>query len=815
MGARNRSSSIVASSKHAKNTSKHTKQSKPHPSKLSRSVDHTLNAVSATNNKTTYKKQKLNHKLNDTQSKLNKVSDNKHKHKPAGSSDTSLLNVDFSELLVDDDRIDYALNDNNGGENQQEDNDNLLADTEYEQRSNHVEYKSRQFHIPELSTRLPHKTEFGDWIVPKQPLQKPVATTQHDDSDSNDNNSIYDSDSNESNITGNDNDYSELSAAELVAQSHRHNEQRKSTIAQLCNTILSNPEQHIHKVSQLIDICSNDDSLDIRQLCMLSVVELFRDLIPSYRVRLHSPAELAAASKEIKSLWRYETSLLTQYAKYIKLLMELIKQNIHHHRINNIAYTTTVVRCMCRIIEFSYHFNYRKDLLYSVIPLLNNHSTSITAIVSDSLKVMIERDTKNSGDATLDVVKIINQIVKKPKSSVRLAMIDILSHIPLRDKVLTYQSDDSNKSGKPVKRKYETAVVIDERELQHDIAEGNATVDIKQKQKYQISILSELMTIYFRVLKNQQQHHKLLPPVLKGLSRYAYLINIDLVLDLLECLKDIIQQATDQYSTGDNTHISTTTTALHTLDTQSILYCINTAFSVLQGHTGLVLTIDLHSFYTHTYNLLWRFTDSASNTISPLLLQVLQQLFMNTKQLNSSRLIAFMKRLSIISLYVQPHTTIAIVHFMRLMCSRYPSIKSLLDNDTDVASAVYLPYNTQPDYSNAQSCVWWDLLLHTQSYHSMLQQYTSELLHDTPISIDKVRVQAADIYTEFDCSTGGFNPSITPPTHKHIDMDKLSNTALKKVKSQQRIQNRILLQKIQSHSHSQFIQHITHIAQQN
>lgn len=96
--------------------------------------------------------------------------------------------------------------------------------------------------------------------------------------------------------------------------------------------------------------------------------------------------------------------------------------------------------------------------------------------------------------------------------------------------------------------------------------------------KTQTEIVKEVIGVYFFILKMDSEHH-LLPVVLDGLAKFAPLINIELVLELISLLSDRVSE----------------------LKNRSALRCILAAFSCLEGR-GQAIEFDLHAFYKQLYN---------------------------------------------------------------------------------------------------------------------------------------------------------------------------------------------------------------------
>lgn len=119
------------------------------------------------------------------------------------------------------------------------------------------------------------------------------------------------------------------------------------------------------------------------------------------------------------------------------------------------------------------------------------------------------------------------------------------------------------------------------------------------------------------MLKNLQKS-PLLAPVLRGLSRFAHLINMDLLSNVLVLLKDLV--ADEKLSLSDS------------------LNCIVTSFQTfkLQGET---IEVDLKDFYAHFYKVIPNVVAAVSqhDELLPLMLEALDLMLTNKRQVCESR----------------------------------------------------------------------------------------------------------------------------------------------------------------------------------
>ena len=150
--------------------------------------------------------------------------------------------------------------------------------------------------------------------------------------------------------------------------------------------------------------------------------------------------------------------------------------------------------------------------------------------------------------------------------------------------------------------------------------EADGKIDKMQLVKMQSDTLHSVTITYFRIVKaiqqtttTQSQYYKnamtLLPYALEGLAKFAHLIHIDTVLDLMELIKTLLLQQMEDFDCNneDNKpkqHQDQQHLQLH-LSMQTICHCVLTAFKALGG-PGRDLEIDMKEFIMPLYNQITR-----------------------------------------------------------------------------------------------------------------------------------------------------------------------------------------------------------------
>jgi nucleolar complex protein 3 len=121
----------------------------------------------------------------------------------------------------------------------------------------------------------------------------------------------------------------------------------------------------------------------------MSLLVIYKDILPSYRIRLPTTAKMAIkVSKDIQQLWDYERRLLNHYQQYLITLQNIWdtynkNKNSNGNHDNSVAATssknTLAVTCilsMAELLKSAFHFNFRSNLLTAVIRQMNYRNSA-------------------------------------------------------------------------------------------------------------------------------------------------------------------------------------------------------------------------------------------------------------------------------------------------------------------------------------------------------------------------------------------------------------------------------------------------------
>ena len=441
-------------------------------------------------------------------------------------------------------------------------------------------------------------------------------------------------------------------------------------------------------MKQLMQLASYEGDEYTAALGILSLLAIFRDLIPSYRIRLPTAAEMSVkVSLETKRLWDYERALLTHYQQYLALLETFWNKGKRQKSPTRL--TVTSMLCMCELLKVAFHFNFRTNLLTMVMRQINNgQCEEVSNACCSAVEHIFANDAQ--GEVALEATRLLSKAIKDRGFKVKANVLRTFLKLPLRVHIDEAQAAKLATQAKKRKRDKEL------KEIDKELAEGSASVDKILLARCQSDTLQSVTLTYFRILKSDNlssatHFQELLPAALEGLAKFAHLINIDTVMDLLGVLKDLLKN-------------------IDALPLDAALNCVLTAFQTLSG-PGKEMQIDQKEYITPLYTQLTRLIAEPSNRNSvEALLRCLEAAFIKRREYSTTRVAAFLKQILTVAMFAPPSTSVPLIAFGRQLLQRYPAIHQLLENEQDAITAgQYCPDVDDPELSNPFSTSVWEL----------------------------------------------------------------------------------------------------------
>lgn len=215
----------------------------------------------------------------------------------------------------------------------------------------------------------------------------------------------------------------------------------REQIAQLSSNIIGDPEMGTSWLQRLLVFAQRKVSpppgasgrkvpvnVYIRQLALLSLLAVFIDIIPGYRIRaLSEQEERERVSQDVARRREWEQSLVRLYREFLECCEAEIRQR-------DAPLAPVALRCYCTLLVRVPHFNYRKNLLASVIGLMSRAEwTDASEQCATALQQLLRGD--RDGEIGLELVTLLYRMIRERKLAVHANVLDVLVHLRLRDEL--------------------------------------------------------------------------------------------------------------------------------------------------------------------------------------------------------------------------------------------------------------------------------------------------------------------------------------------------------------------------------------------
>ncbi|KAI0736984.1 nucleolar complex-associated protein 3 [Fomitopsis betulina] len=539
----------------------------------------------------------------------------------------------------------------------------------------------------------------------------------------------------------------------------------KEQIAGICQDIVSDPENSIGLLRRLhtfslqeVSTPTHPDPVPndpvIRKMTILSQLAVFKDIIPGYRIRALTDIEKAEkVSQMVQRTRDWEQGLVFVYQNYLRLLEAEIKAKSELFE--------SALQCMCFLLVEVTHFNFRTNLMNCIVAYLSKKPwDTLSDLCLNSLIKVFRADS--TGDASLEVVRLLNRMIKERKFSVHPDVLSCLLHLRLKTELGVRASEtraDKEHSGNALTKKGKAKKVDkphlskkakkafnERKEIAKEMREAEAEVDKEERASKQTETLKLLFVLYFRILKHPTPT-ALLPAALQGISKFSHLVNIDFFRDLLQVLKGIMARDPDAQE-ADARRTDHDTSGRQSAQYQ--LLCIVTAFELLSGQ-GEALDIDLGEFVNRLYAILPPLAlthdveavpdvafksdvrVSKPSTTADMLFRALHLVF--TPRVSSSatppwRAAAFAKRLLTAALQWPPATAARAIELVGVLVERDPKLEALLSTEDRGGNGLYRPDLDDPQLSNPFGTTFWELhVLARRHWDARVRDQARKVLH--------------------------------------------------------------------------------------
>ncbi|CAO1625523.1 unnamed protein product [Jaminaea pallidilutea] len=364
----------------------------------------------------------------------------------------------------------------------------------------------------------------------------------------------------------------------------------------------------------------------IRAAALMSLTAVYIDILPGYRIR-------PLTDKESSEKVNQETARRREWEQGIVQVYKEHLQNCEQVARSKTPAASVALRSMCVLMTRATHFNFRTNLISSLVSQLSRRSWSPDSQqCAEALTECLQRDL--TGEVSLEVVRLLNRMIKERRYQVNPKVLNLLLHLRLKDELGSKRADttqaDRNQDGrdkigkgkakpKEVRKgqgqhlsKKQVKKMREIKEVERDMKEAEAEIDKEERDRNHTETLKLLFVLYFSILKADEAPGPLLGAGLEGLSRFAHRVNVDFFRDLLAVLRAHIESAREGAEEGlvdedgapaGHEALAPEAEAKRQESLRKALLCLVTAFELLSGQ-GEALDFDMSDLVGHLYAIM-------------------------------------------------------------------------------------------------------------------------------------------------------------------------------------------------------------------
>jgi len=532
---------------------------------------------------------------------------------------------------------------------------------------------------------------------------------------------------------------------------------------------------------QMTYLTVNGNDAVTSRLALLSLLAIFQDIVPSYRIRLPTDAERSVrVSKETKQLWDYESALLMSYKRYLKILNIMWEDKTigtpHYQESNKerkkrlqkdgnssgiSALSVTAILCLCELLKSAPHFNFRSNILSIVVKQMNYKSVEeVSTACCKTISHIFQNDEQ--GEVAQETTKLLCKTItnrfshgagSSAASSLNPTIFQTFLSLPLRVHVDEAQAVKIAEAAKAKMKKKEGGEEMDE--IERDMKEGDATVDKLVLARSQTDTLHSLTLVYFQILKQVEAYlaqykldygdddddidesngdkrrasqHSKKQQSMNSASLRNRLSSITAVLTpVLQGIAKFSHLINFDVVADLMKVLKRLLQQVELLPLEVALNCILTSLRTLEG-AGRELPVDQKEYLIPLYNQLPRLisNDPNSRQNCELAMRCLNTALLKRKDYSTDRITAFVKRIYTVCLQAPAHVSIPLLAFNRQLVGRYPVATQLLENEQElVASGLYVPTAHDPEQANSSATSAWELATLRFSIDPLLVNHAS------------------------------------------------------------------------------------------
>lgn len=348
----------------------------------------------------------------------------------------------------------------------------------------------------------------------------------------------------------------------------------KRELAAKALALTEDPESSIGLLREMLDYCQVRGAgregqrgaapppplpVPITRLALLSVLAVFKDILPGYHIRpLTETERTATVSKDVRKSRSYEEAVLNYYTRFWGICKAIIMPvrgtgRRRSYWAQDSALLSTALRCVHELMAFASHFNHFEDILKVAIHALTLPWEGEVERTCQALRSLFASDEE--GQVSAMAMRMLSTLIKERAYDCPPIWLTALETVRIRTSndgrgasrgrrdAGRVNSTVPGGKAKPGKKHMSGRAKKEWKAKQEELqraTEAEAATSQEQMTKYSREVLKHLFRIYFGILK-ENPRPALLPAVLGGLSRHAHRIGVEYFVDLLQSLRQLME----------------------------------------------------------------------------------------------------------------------------------------------------------------------------------------------------------------------------------------------------------------------------------
>jgi nucleolar complex protein 3 len=199
----------------------------------------------------------------------------------------------------------------------------------------------------------------------------------------------------------------------------------RTRIAAVCDLVVQQPDENVERLRDVMQLAGDRDG-DVARLALLSLLAVFRHVLPSYRIRDDYASEgNVRLSKAVLGVRAQEAALLRAYTEYVNMLSRAVAR-----KRTPPATRLAVARALGALLAARPEFNLRDTVIAALVALAGARDEAAAREACAQLSTLFVADA--DGALSLLLVRAAGRLLRAHAQRVRPQLLEALRSVQVR-----------------------------------------------------------------------------------------------------------------------------------------------------------------------------------------------------------------------------------------------------------------------------------------------------------------------------------------------------------------------------------------------